>query len=81
MYAQELKLLPDTDEVILIKGERPIYCEKAYYFNDDFFMDKLIALSPTFQLIKSKLGKGQFPTKDDLALTLERRELEANINF
>lgn len=81
MYAQELKLLPDTDEVILLKGEHPIYCKKAYYFNDDFFMDKLIALSPTFQSIKSKLGKGEFPTKDDLALTLERRELEAIVNF
>lgn len=81
MLAQELKLLPVDDEVILLKGEHPIYCKKAYYFNDDFFMDKLIALSPTLQGVKAKLGQGEFPTKDDLALTLSRGELEAHVTF
>ncbi|EPM53382.1 TaxB conjugal transfer protein [Pseudomonas syringae pv. actinidiae ICMP 19071] len=81
MLAQELKLLPVDDEVILLKGEHPIYCKKAYYFNDDFFMDKLIALSPTLQAVKATLGQGEFPTKDDLALTLSRHELEAHVNF
>ncbi|MDT3268731.1 type IV secretory system conjugative DNA transfer family protein [Pseudomonas amygdali pv. morsprunorum] len=81
MYAQELKLLPDTDEIILLKGEHPIYCKKAFYYNDDFFMNKLIALSPTLQSIKSKLGKGEFPKKEDLALSLERQELEAIVSF
>lgn len=77
---QELGTLKFDEQFILLKGENPIKCHKAFYFNDDFFMDKLIALSPYLQGVKENLKKGQFPSKVDLAHALFRRELEA-FNF
>ncbi|MBG6243193.1 MAG: conjugal transfer protein TraG [Candidatus Symbiopectobacterium sp. Dall1.0] len=77
---QELGTLKFEEQFVILKGEHPIKCHKAFYFNDDFFMDKLIDLSPYLQDVKSNLKKGQFPSKLDLAHSLLRRELEA-INF
>ncbi|MFR7026380.1 type IV secretory system conjugative DNA transfer family protein, partial [Streptococcus pneumoniae] len=49
MLPQELKQMPFKEEIILLNGENPIKCEKALYFNDPYFMRKLISLSPTLQ--------------------------------
>ncbi|EFU0718367.1 conjugal transfer protein TraG [Escherichia coli] len=43
---QELGTLQFREEFIILKGENPIKCEKALYFNDAFFMDKLLLVSP-----------------------------------
>jgi type IV secretion system protein VirD4 len=73
MLPQELKQLAFTEEIILLSGENPIRCEKALYFNDRFFMDKLIALSPTLQ----KAALRELPSKEDLILALSQGELAA----
>lgn len=77
---QELGTLKFEEQFVILKGEHPIKCHKAMYYNDDFFMDKLISLSPYLQGVKAGLKKGEFPTKLDLAHALLRRELEAT-NF
>jgi type IV secretion system protein VirD4 len=76
---QEIKTLPDNQEVILLKGEPSIRCEKAYYFNDRTMMDRLIALSPTLSNIQQNLGTNRFPSKEQLALALTQGELEASL--
>lgn len=43
---QELGTLKFSEEFIILKGENPIKCEKALYFTDAFFMDKLLLVSP-----------------------------------
>ena len=42
MLPQELKQLGFNEEIIILSGENPIRCQKALYFNDRYFMDKLI---------------------------------------
>lgn len=78
---QDIKTLPDSEEIILLKGEPSIKCEKAYYFNSRYFMDKLIALSPTLWDVQNRIGSKNFPTKNDLADALTRGELEAVIDW
>lgn len=38
-------ILKFSEEFIILKGENPIKCEKALYFTDSFFMDKLLLVS------------------------------------
>lgn len=81
MLPQELKTLGFDEEIIILKGEHPIKCKKAFYFNDGDFMEKLIVLSPTLKKAAEKLKKGHFPSKADLAQALFHHELEAdNVN-
>lgn len=78
---QEIKLLRDDEEIVLLKGEHAIRCNKAYYFNDRYFMDKLIGLSPTLKAIQESIGESGFPTKEQLAQALRNGELEASITL
>ncbi len=77
MLPQELKQLPFEEEIVLLSGENPIRCEKALYFNDPFFMDKLIALSPTLQMYSNKK---KLPSKEELAIALSKGELAINFS-
>ena len=72
MLPQELKQMAFEEEIVLLSGENPIRCEKALYFNDRFFMDKLMALSPTLQ---QSTNKKELPTKEALTLALSQGEL------
>jgi len=74
LLPQELKQLAFAEEIILLSGENPIRCEKALYFNDRFFMDKLIALSPTLQ---KAVSTRELPSKEDLITALSQGELAA----
>lgn len=76
---QEIKTLADSEEIVLLRGENSIRCDKAYYFNDRYFMDKLISLSPTLQEIQKKIGSTKFPSKQQLAEALTKGELEATV--
>ncbi|EAR4352523.1 type IV secretory system conjugative DNA transfer family protein [Salmonella enterica] len=42
---QELGTLKFSEEFIILKGENPIKAEKALYYTDHFFMDKLLLVS------------------------------------
>ncbi|EFU0737759.1 type IV secretory system conjugative DNA transfer family protein [Escherichia coli] len=42
---QELGTLQFSEEFIILKGENPIKAEKALYYTDHFFMDKLLLVS------------------------------------
>lgn len=77
MLPQELKQLPFKNEIILLNGENPIKCEKALYYNDPYFMEKIIALSPTLQQYKNKK---KLPSKEELAIALSKNELAINLS-
>jgi type IV secretion system protein VirD4 len=61
LLPQELKELGQDKEIIILENTKPILCEKARYFSDDSFIDRLKAISPTL----AALGK-QLPSKDQL---------------
>lgn len=70
MLPQELKHMPFKEEIVLLlNGENPIKCEKALYFNDPYFMQKLISLSPTLQLY------AQGKKKEELGIAISKNEL------
>lgn len=72
MLPQELKQLTFDEEIVLLNGENPIRCQKALYFKDRYFMDKLINLSPTLQ---HHTSRSNLPNQQDLILALSQGEL------
>lgn len=78
MLPQELKQMPFKEEIVLLNGENPIKCEKALYFNDPYFMNKLISLSITLDLIYK--NSRTLPSKEQLAVALNKGELAATIH-
>ena len=74
MLPQELREMPWTQEIIITTGIKPILCDKALYFSDPVFMNRLKALSPTLKAIKG------LPTEDQLkAVALTKRELSIKL--
>lgn len=47
MLAQELKAMPRHQQIIFMEGTRPILCDKARYYEDHRFLDRLKSVSPT----------------------------------
>lgn len=77
MLPQELKQLAFEEQIILLNGEHSIKCDKALYFKDQYFMNKLISLSPTLQKYSHK---NKLPRQQDLILALSQNELAVNFN-
>ncbi|MFZ4210600.1 type IV secretory system conjugative DNA transfer family protein [Pantoea endophytica] len=80
---QELGILNFDEEFILLKGEPPIRCKKAFYFSDPYFMDKLISVSPKLDSEVKALNKGKSTGKAGLRypkkeVMLSYGELEAD---
>lgn len=81
---QELGTLKFHEEFILLKGENPIKCEKALYFNDPYFMDRLCAVSPKLRERVASMNNGssmvkkglKYPPKEEM---LSLGELEAEL--
>lgn len=68
LLPQELKELGRDKEIVLLENTKPILCDKARYFSDNVFMDRLRALSPTLQKCAKKQTFGGFrlPTQKEL---------------
>jgi type IV secretion system protein VirD4 len=58
MLAQELKAMPRHQQIIFLEGTRPILCDKARYYEDHRFLDRLKSVSPTL----ARLDHTQFRT-------------------
>ncbi|MDR8295111.1 conjugal transfer protein TraG, partial [Acinetobacter baumannii] len=54
---QELSTLDFKEEFIILKGENPVKAEKALYFSDPYFMDRLLEVSPKLKEAVKKLNK------------------------
>lgn len=52
MLPQELKEMPQTQEIIFMENTKPILAEKARYFNDPVFMDRLKSISKSLKAMK-----------------------------
>lgn len=52
MLPQELREMAFEKELITIDSGKPILCNKAFYYNDKFFMDKFKSISPSLKAIK-----------------------------
>lgn len=74
MMAQELETMPVDEQVIWLKGERPIRCKKPFYFNNAYFINRLKKISPTL----AKYGEA-FPSKKQLNEAIMKKELQIDI--
>ncbi|WP_168236877.1 type IV secretory system conjugative DNA transfer family protein, partial [Campylobacter fetus] len=66
MLPQELLTLKADKEILKIDNNKPIMANKAYYYNDPYFIDKFKEISPTFANIcdtkKNKLEQDDWET-------------------
>jgi type IV secretion system protein VirD4 len=69
MLPQELEEMPQDEEILLGFG-KPIRCNKAYYYNDPLFIDRLKEMSPSLRA----LGK-DLPTETQLKAAAGANEL------
>lgn len=42
MLPQELKEMPQEEEIVLLENTKPIHCDKIKYYEDDFFVERLM---------------------------------------
>lgn len=61
LLPQELKELEQDKQIIILENTKPILCEKARYFDDHAFIDRLKQISPSLRALGRKL-----PSKDEL---------------
>jgi type IV secretion system protein VirD4 len=47
MLPQELKELPQNRQIIILENSKPVMCEKARYYEDHRFIDRLKSVSPS----------------------------------
>ncbi len=74
---QELGTLDFKEEFIILKGENPVKAEKALYYLDPYFMDRLMKVSPKLASLTMELNKTEkifgvkglkYPSKEKNAL-------------
>ena len=83
MLPQELRQLPWENEIIVKQGIRPILCDKALYFTDPVFMDRLKALSPMLAGVKGMPTEKQIKeaalTRGDLSTSLPKHDVNLHM--
>lgn len=52
MLPQELIELPSNQALLMLKGAKPIICNKAFYYNDEYFINKFREISSHMRNIK-----------------------------
>ncbi|QOH81536.1 type IV secretory system conjugative DNA transfer family protein (plasmid) [Plesiomonas shigelloides] len=73
MLPQELREMPFKNEIILMRGQKPIFCEKIHYFKEPIFINRLKQVSPSLAAIKG------IPTKKQLDTAIAMGELATTI--
>lgn len=82
---QELGTLNFTEEMIILKGEHPVKAEKALYYLDPYFMDRLMLVSPKLTALTAEINKTKnifgtkgikYPSKEKM---LSVGELESEV--
>lgn len=77
MLPQELLTLKAEKEILKIDNNKPIMANKAYYYNDPYFIDKFKEISPTFANICDK--KKNKLEQDDWETMLQSQETKIEI--
>ena len=73
MLPQELREMPFKKLIIMMRGKKPIYCDKIHYYQESPFIDRLKAISPSLGQIKGN------PTKDQMDTAIAAGELQITI--
>jgi len=76
LLPQEIKTIGEDRQIIVCENMRPILCDKAKYYTDWAFMNRLIGLSPTLQ---NATKRGRLPSEDDMKMAMQGGELRADV--
>jgi len=55
MMPQELREMKTHEQIIILENSKPIRCEKAFFYKDALFIDRLKALSPYLAALGKKM--------------------------
>ena len=72
MLPQELMELPQSKALLMMNYQKPILCNKAFYYNDEYFINKFRQVSPYMRNIKN-------PTHKDWEKMLQLNETNIDI--
>src|SRR5699024_2458331 len=75
LLPQEIKDIGQNAEIIFLENCKPIKCNKARYYADPVFMDRLKSVSPKLAKLGNKL-----PSENDLKEAMVSGELAAPVN-
>lgn len=75
MLPQELREMPFENELITIDSGKPIFCNKAFYYSDPYFMDKFKSVS------KSLSGIKRIPSRKQLEDAILKGECKIKIQI
>lgn len=75
MLEQELRSMDFKKEIITIDNGRPILANKAFYYNDRYFMDKFKEVSPSLAKIKG------IPNRKQLESAIQNGETKIDVPF
>jgi type IV secretion system protein VirD4 len=70
---QEIMDLKDDEEIIFCNSAK-IKCQKAFFYNDPFFIDRLKLVSPSLKALGEKI-----PTKEQLDNAYQRKECQIEL--
>lgn len=75
MLPQELREMQFEKELVTIDAGKPILCDKAFYYSDNYFMDKFKSISKSLAKIKD------LPTKKELETAIQNKETRIDIPY
>ncbi|RXK13238.1 sodium:calcium antiporter [Halarcobacter mediterraneus] len=73
MLPQELREMGQENELITMANEKPIFCSKSFYFNDQYFMDKFKKVCLQLKQVKG------LPNREQLENAVNSNELNIQI--
>lgn len=73
MLPQELREMSFSDELITIDNGKPILCQKAFYYNDPYFMNKFKQVSKSLSKIKG------IPSRKELESAIQNGETRIEV--
>ncbi|ESQ79280.1 type IV secretory system conjugative DNA transfer family protein [Asticcacaulis sp. YBE204] len=80
MLAQELKALPADQAIVVLEATRPIRTQKAYFYSDAAFVDRLKTVSPMLAGIKGRLpSQADFDVAARTDLKVEIEPLDVDL--
>lgn len=74
LLPQELQRIGSDTEILFLRGQRPVKCDKINYFREPIFVDRLKSVSPRLALIK-----GDELPREALAAALAAGELAPEV--
>lgn len=74
MLEQELREMPEDEQIVMLEGVRPIRCRRPRYFEHEEFMGRLRPISPTLAAIGRRP-----PTKEEIDVVRELGELAVHV--